>query len=318
MEKQKGRIIHLDIIRVICMIWVIALWHMRNYTQPLNWNLISIQTMQQITFGCLAMFTFLSGYLAGGKRISSVQNALSFYWNRIIRLYPLYFLSCISLWVVHMIDKKQLITSILLVGELVGNPPSTIWFINMIFLFYFFTPLLNAVEKPGRKIIIILTIGGIWYVTRKFCGTDIRLEYYWPFYSLGICANSFRFFQEKIMKEQENLISMVIGLILCAMAAGLGDGEFTILSYLCCISWGIFVLELSKILSRNKPVTKIIDFLAYSSMCAYLFHRAVFSFFQICFGNVHQIIAWMLILPLLFLFSFIVQKVYDIIVQFFL
>lgn len=56
------RIRYLDKTRAICMIWIVAVWHLADYCDITIKN----QITSNITYGVLGAFTFLSGVMLGG------------------------------------------------------------------------------------------------------------------------------------------------------------------------------------------------------------------------------------------------------------
>lgn len=56
------RIKYLDNIRALCMIWIVGIWHMSDYCGK---SIDNVYT-QNITYGVLGAFTFLSGAMMGG------------------------------------------------------------------------------------------------------------------------------------------------------------------------------------------------------------------------------------------------------------
>lgn len=57
------------------MIWIVAVWHLSDYCGVA----ISNQITQNITYGVLGAFTFLSGAMLGGYQITSVKDSVAFY-----------------------------------------------------------------------------------------------------------------------------------------------------------------------------------------------------------------------------------------------
>ena len=66
------RISYMDTMRALCMLWIIAIWHIGRYLETGRTFVPYNEYTECITTGILATFTFLSGYFLGGG-----QNILS-------------------------------------------------------------------------------------------------------------------------------------------------------------------------------------------------------------------------------------------------
>ena len=69
-------IVIIDIVRTMCVIWIVGVWHMVDYFPGhdlLNYN--------YVTIGVLGIFTFLSGLFLGKKKMSPIE----FYKSRLFR-----------------------------------------------------------------------------------------------------------------------------------------------------------------------------------------------------------------------------------------
>ena len=153
------RIKYLDNIRALCMIWIVGIWHMSDYCD----NAINNIFTQNITYGVLGAFTFLSGVMMGGYSIESLQDLRKFYKKRLLRIYPLFAVSCTSLLVLHYLMHVQLISGVsqyiftMLGLSIILTPaPGTIWYVSMILLFYILTPFLiyKETEKNETKTLL--------------------------------------------------------------------------------------------------------------------------------------------------------------------
>ena len=65
---------HFDCIRALCMIWIICIWHMGDY------SVINVAGIvgSDITMGVLSMYMFISGSLSGKYDLSDTKSALLF------------------------------------------------------------------------------------------------------------------------------------------------------------------------------------------------------------------------------------------------
>lgn len=79
-EATNDRKKYLDCARAVCMLYIVGFWHLFDYTGK---NIVNPLT-SQITYGVLAVFTFISGYFWGKKKITDMKSVLSFWIKRLI------------------------------------------------------------------------------------------------------------------------------------------------------------------------------------------------------------------------------------------
>lgn len=90
-----------DCARALCMLFIVGIYHMNDYLKDPVFEKGSLTTI--LVTAALATFAFISGYFLGKKRIARPGDALDFYRGRFIRLYPLFFISSCSLYVVSIV-----------------------------------------------------------------------------------------------------------------------------------------------------------------------------------------------------------------------
>lgn len=111
----------------------------------------------------MALFFFVSGFLLyySHDNIERAADMLAFWKKRIIRIFPLYWLALISLFVLknNNVDVKFDVSSSGMLIQLLGlqsllaprfiNPDSIVWFVGGILIFYLVYPL---IVYPSRKV----------------------------------------------------------------------------------------------------------------------------------------------------------------------
>lgn len=126
-----NRIIEFDIIRAICILEIVAYWHLRNYFPITDLGRYG----SVITNVSLAGFTLISGYLNGHKK----RSVLDFYSSRLKRLFIPYILSYFLLVLIGFNSFEMSKVIMDLVGLSIFAPPMprTLWYISMLSFFIY-------------------------------------------------------------------------------------------------------------------------------------------------------------------------------------
>lgn len=319
------RIEWIDNARALCILYVICIAHLGEYT------ILDLHSPLEIelTKGVLSVLYFVSGWGFRNRCFDLKSDIINFIKTRLIRIYPLYLVGLVILFVVskkygypYVVDMRQFMYSLLCMASIVPPPPSTLWYINVLFVFYIVTPLIKRASniKNCKSIfLIILTLLMIFRFTSiEF---DIRILYYFPLYCIGLNFNKF----EKILTEfsYKKVAIVTIALIfLCKVNILISDTPYFHCKWLCEIVaiWGIGITSILFIISicakLPRKISKILSIISYSSLCIFLFHRpfyATISYFWK--GELPLIVAYGMLLPSLILLSFMVQKGYDLMVK---
>lgn len=183
-NKQSGRNVTFDIARSLSMIFIIAIHHLSGYTGQ---SIASISPFASAVLTALGVFSFLSGYLLGGKYVfDKLNDVLFFYKKRLLRIFPMFVLASVSLVFIGMNGWAETIKGLLGISMLWKPAPATLWFVSMLLLFYLLTPLLVN-RKWWKQVIygllIFLTIFCIDYTCYS---VDKRLYFYFLIYWMGI------------------------------------------------------------------------------------------------------------------------------------
>ena len=311
------RIHELDFARSLCIFWIIGVWHLNNYLSPsLYFSHASYLYLNRITFAVLACFTFLSGTLLRKYSFCNFKDVISFFKKRIIRIYILYVIACLLFWKLGMIASgKSFVKLLLCVSVFDENPVQTLWYINMLFVFYAVTPLIDYEwRKPYSKYIVAVLLLLVLIYVFHLCKLDKRVLYYFPVYCIGL------FFELK-SSFKKIAPGLALGSVAAfAMCVCMTDDTvptiylYEILGTLCIISFSYWLYR--------SNIESVVSFVAYASMCAYLFHRPCYSIFRhllgyIVDGRAYIPLAWApLIVITIFVISFSIQYLYDIVLVF--
>lgn len=307
------RVAFFDCARSLCMLFIVAYWHIyAHFTVPFEfpspWG-------GSISRGVLGSFFFISAYFLGRKPIASMQDALAFYKKRLLRFYPMYFLSCTTLLLVHYLVKvdyissfRQYVLSLFGLSCFITPAPKTIWFVSMLIPFYLVTPLINACAGVWKKAACCCAIfAAMWAMGLGGVPLDTRLALYFPVYSAGIILGSCR-----DIGERPCPVALAGGLLVFCAGVWMYDrtGLF-VWHYPVMFGFIAFILEVGKIISRYRMPARVFGFISYGSMAAYLFHRQMLGIPLVLMGKLPVWFFYLVILPAVLGISWAIQFVYD-------
>lgn len=306
-----------DTARAICMLYIIAILHLSQYLGD-TYYIYETFIGRVLTYSCLGLFTFMSGFLLGGKYkfTGSLFNSQvkKFYLKRILRFYPLFFIATIALWLIDFNSLKASLMGLIGAAPFVRESPKTLWYISMLMIFYLITPIINRKSLKYKIILSALFIGvfGLLKIL-SVLDVDTRFIYNLCFYCLGIILGS----EIRIVKYSNKIMCLLI--ILYAVLL-LALNYFSIInSYVVLILGGIGVFIIfgfsACIDSKSKIIRKVLNILSYSSMVLYLFHRLFYWCGEtLCNPSEPMLkLAYLLcvVFPISVFISYWIQKGYD-------
>ena len=333
---MKKRIVEFDCARALAMMYIIGFWHLRHYTHvrltsfPYAENIASY-----ITIGALCTFTFISAFFLSNNIISKTNDLAFFFKRRFLRLYPLFFISCCSLYYISIkycnILKReegyfesfnQLVITLLGLGSFAKTAPATIWYASMIIFFYYITPFVLYKIESKLAISIGILVGFYFlayinFLKWKYFTIDSRFfEHYFTYFSTLLISYYYR---EKlssiILSIRFYIINavIIIGLLPIAIIIHLRTGHISgnFVFHTLIIYYGIvFFMGLAKLLSKIRFFRTTLTFISYTSMVCYLFHRQYFEIMRLIVGDFPVFLAVFIMLSLIII-SFFIQKSYD-------
>lgn len=312
---MKTRVVSLDIARGLSVIWIVGILHVIGFVvSPESFPEWLLKMIEGLTKSCLATFTYLSGYFVAGRRMSSGKEVYKFFKKRIIRFAVLYFVACILLYFAGIVlsndvrwfrSINQLVATLIGVSGLIPNfQPATFWYFSMIILFYLFTPYISFAKSNIQKIIRCLIVLSCLLFETVIVGADTRLPFYFIFYACGAFNQSLR-----ILNVKETLIALIIFIPLILIQ----NLEY----YLSVQNLIVSILGMGLILSFSYKISspKLISFLsfiAYGSMCAYLYHRHLYALIKKMYkGEYWPVYIWPIAVIVVFLMGYAIQSIYD-------
>jgi peptidoglycan/LPS O-acetylase OafA/YrhL len=294
---------------------------MLNYTNaiPCYKNIVTYR----VTWIILGTFVFISGYFIGKKNIElKKQSLINFYTNRVLRIYPLYLVSIITFTVLGLSDFETSLKAALMLSMFLKPAPPTLWFITMLMLFYILSPFLIVACQKLKMIKIIISYLIIAFILLSYFYftqlLDVRILMYLPAFVFGLLVAN------KKISFVENKVYLLSALVLGILISFITNTSYIALNWLLATLMVTILPFFLFLIFKNVSMPSRIDInmilnLSYSSYCMYLFHRPVYILFKKLYFPESDAIQLLYLvafcLPYIALFSYIVQKSYDAIVQ---
>jgi peptidoglycan/LPS O-acetylase OafA/YrhL len=306
----------IDLLRVLCIGYIVGFWHLIPYTDwlPGYANPLT-EAIKDIALGT---FVFASGLLLARRDLPPrVADWLGFFRRRLVRLYPLYLLALILFAVVGLASQATILKGALLISMFAPPPPPTLWFVTMIMVFYLLAPLLIGLAGDGRRYLIVSA--GIVLLCLVYDGfvqsMDSRLVLFFPAFALGVYVQRVRAGYELLQRRRLYLLL----LLPLAFVLGLpGDRGFDIATALLrapLVSLGAVLLVIYAERAGSTLHSPSILMLSYASLGVYLFHRPVFELVMALYypvqGHYQALYLMGVAVPLTFLIAYAVQRTYD-------
>lgn len=211
------RDISIDVVRSISMIYVIAIWHLSDYTQTFS---LDGKFPYCITVAVMGAFMFISGFLLKGKYdIIGKRDITKFFQRRFVRIIPLYALAASYYVMIGEMPWWRIVLSVFGLSAFMQPMTNTLWFVEMIILFYILYPLLWS--KETDKILCKASL--IYLIAFVFDGTllniDVRFFYYLPCFVMGMSLPHSTF---SILKKSIYLFIAELSLF-CIIAVSLNN-----------------------------------------------------------------------------------------------
>ena len=317
-EKKGNRIIRYDYARVICMIWIVGIFHMMNYMN------ISIEWFNDITLCVLATFFFISGRLSTKYQVYSFYDGLNYIKHKLIAIFPLYLLSIAlivftSVGNISGIQRQMKMFFFFFTCINAFYPPMimTMWFLTVLILFYLITPIFLSDIKMKWKICIALILYFILLTEYIFVKTaDDRIVTYFPFYILGLLMNSD--LEKKLLRIGYIVISVIL-LCIITYFSGIIELPRSVALHIQLVlklSFMFSLLGICEIAAKyGNKIYRIVGFIASASTFAYLFHRQYYAIWEAFFNPFPYWLAYLVIFPTLIVLSYFGQKLYNRIVR---
>ena len=310
-SNMNSRIKEFDSIRALCMIYVVGITHMTQYS-TLEYDSFYIHNFG---LGVLATFIFISGLFCG-RKMQDIKDVGAFYKKRFVRIYPLFFIACVCFLITyylfhfHYIDGiKQFVLTVSGLAVFTESSPKTIWFVCLLLMLYLFTPLVIIWKNKKVRAFVAVVLFAVVFVLDYCLVIDYRVSLLVPFYLFGLLCFEYK---PQVIKTLSKTLIGLIGLAIYILASYLNNiYDMKNLVYVYMLAFLIVISCVGSWISRINAINKVMSFISYGSMASYLFHRFYFGVIYKVTGVIVWPIAIFVLFPVWLVISYYIQLVYD-------
>jgi peptidoglycan/LPS O-acetylase OafA/YrhL len=266
-----------DYLRVASILYIVGVWHLfGEYGHPIDW-LFKNSIAEHITVLALAIFSFLSGFFLSNHRISSWADVRQFYARRFVSIYGPLVLASLIFLIVGLSHSDATIKGMFLFGMLYEPAAHTLWFANMIVLFYLLAPAFIATLRSNSAFFILC--GLVLFLLGTFEAAtgwlDSRLILYFPVFAAGIWIGG----RGSLTDTRVILVSIAIAVIGIAVSAHtpVQEIEYSVWLAPWALGSAVAVTALAFILGENWRASAPLAMLAEASFFIYLLHRPIYK-----------------------------------------
>lgn len=307
-----------DVVRVICMTYLIAFFHLYGSVYPHGSSPFYDPACTAMAHACLGLFTFVSGYLLGRKYCFGKQgnvDAWTFYKKRILRVFPLFVIASIALWLIGFNGTEATRNGLLCISPFVDPKPLTLYYIPVIMWCYLVTPLISRHDMKWRML-GCLSIFSLLLVSRfLFPSVDNRFVFDVFFYFVGVVSASCLDWRlNSNLGTAIKMLAVLIFAILFVITINCSLLETTF-RQMAVGAIGVFpLLFLCEGLSTLGG-HRFFYFVSYSSMACYMFHRFFYRVAVLLYNPSDTNLKWLymagLVFPVMIVLSYLIQKMYE-------
>jgi peptidoglycan/LPS O-acetylase OafA/YrhL len=273
------RKVPIDVMRAVSMLYIVGFWHLLDYTKVVRWHYNPVT--YRLTVGALSLFVLISGFLTGREDGDLLRGEIwRFYETRFWRIYLPFVIASGLFLAAGISDTLALVKGVSLVAMLLAPPPFTLWFVNMIVLFYLIAPLLIGFRGNEVAYVALCTVivGAMILYQAETGRIDMRLIIYFPCFAAGIflAAGSL----------PSSTLSLIGLLLLAALSlvptlarpSGRLEGDPWAAPWALFGSVAVFVVVMR--VGRNLKSSAILTQLSGASFFMYLLHRPLYLWLQ--------------------------------------
>jgi len=274
------RKVPIDVMRAVSMLYIVGFWHLLDYTKVVTWHYNPVT--YRLTVGALSLFVLISGFLTGRKDGGLARGEIwRFYKTRFWRIYLPFVIASGLFLAAGVSDTLSLVKGVTLVAMLLAPPPFTLWFVNMIVLFYLIAPLLIGLrENEVAYITLCAVIVGAMILYQAETGRiDMRLILYFPCFAAGIFLAAGSLPSSTLSLIGLQLLAALSLVPTLATPSGKLETDPWAAPWALFGSIAVFVVVMRA--GRNLKPPAILTQLSEASFFMYLLHRPLYLWMQI-------------------------------------
>ncbi len=308
----------IDYLRAGCILYLMGFWHLFEYT-GISHELWANEITRRCATVVLALFCLISGFLCGRTSIQGLKGLGAYYAGRFWRLYPPFLLASFLFFVMNIEKPDKLLDGVLLITMFNKNAPRTLWFVDMLVMFYAIAPLfLWARDKVwtclGVLAAVLAVAAGYDLFTHLL---DLRLMLFLPCFVTGIL------FAHRVPRLTWALAALLAVLWGASMwlttyisFEGLRDSPLQIpLGVVSAIA--LFLLAYAFLDKVKAP--GVVGVVSYASFFMYLYHRPLYTTVTPFLANLSVPVRTAVLicgaLPVLIALAYGLQKAYDALIK---
>ena len=274
------RKVPIDVMRGVSMVYIVGFWHLLDYTKVGRWHYNPVT--YRLTVGALSLFVLISGFLTGRKDGDLARGEIwRFYKTRFWRIYLPFVIASGLFLAAGISDTFPLVKGVTLVAMLLAPPPFTLWFVNMIVLYYLIAPLLIGLRANQVAYIALcaVIVGAMILYQAETGRIDMRLILYFPCFAAGIFMAAGRLPSSILSLIGLQLLAVLSLVPTLARPSGRLEGDLWAAPWALFGSIAVFVVVMRA--GRSLMLPAILTQLSEASFFMYLLHRPLYHWMQI-------------------------------------
>ncbi len=274
------RKVPINVMRAVSMLYIVGFWHLLDYTNVVTWHYNPVT--YRLTVGALSLFVLISGFLTGRMDGGLAQGEIwRFYETRFWRIYLPFVIASGLFLAAGTGNIVALAKGVTLVAMLLAPPPFTLWFVNMIVLFYLIAPLLIGLR--GNKVAYIalcaVIVGAMILYQAETGSIDMRLILYFPCFAAGMFLAGGSLPSSALSLIGLQFLAAMSLLLTLARPSGMLENDPWAAPWAFFGSIAVFVVVMRA--GRNLKAPAILTQLSEASFFMYLLHRPLYHWMQI-------------------------------------
>jgi peptidoglycan/LPS O-acetylase OafA/YrhL len=184
----------IDLLRASSILYIVGYWHLLGYIDGVHGYKNAFT--YRLTVVVLGLFTLMAGALAGRRPIRCAREVWGYYRARALRILPPYALALVLFALTDLLLWRDVGRGLLLIPAFDGHPLRTLWYVNMLVLFYGLAPLLlllrgRLAPLAGNRLAGFLPAAALALLLwGSGGGIDPRLGLYFPAFATGLLLSA--------------------------------------------------------------------------------------------------------------------------------